>query len=166
MKTLISVALLLAMVAVSDYPGIQGAISASDIGPKEKITVYYARVSCPTGCPGYTMTIRPDRSVEYEGTEFTRVLGKRTYTISAKAYKAIVDAIRRARVERLANEYKSVPGRDEGTAILRVSWGGKEKQINHFLPSPNAPQALLDLEEAIVNNAYPREGRASQSTSN
>jgi hypothetical protein len=106
------------------------------------------------------MLIRPDRSVEYEGKENTRILGKRTYTITAEAYKAILDAIKRARVERLADEYQSVPGRDAGTAILRLSWDGKTKQINHFIPSPDAPEELIELEEAIVKNAYPTEKAA------
>ena len=114
------------------------------------------------GGPGYSMMIRPDRSVEYEGKENTQVLGKRTYTISAEAYKAIIDAIKRAQVERLADKYESVPGRDGGTVILRLSWDGKTKKIIHFIPSPNAPDELIDLEEAIVKNAYPKEKLAPQ----
>jgi len=98
--------------------------------------------------------------VEYEGKEFARIQGKRTHTISAEKYKAILDAVKRARVERLADEYKPVPGRDAGTIILRVSWGERTKEIIHFLPSPDAPEELTDLEEAIVKNAYPSEARA------
>jgi uncharacterized transporter YbjL len=101
--------------------------------------------------------IRPDRSVEYEGRENTQVIGKRTYRISAEAYKSIIDAIKRAQVERLADEYESVPGRDGGTVILRLSWADKTKKIIHFIPSLNAPEELVDLEAAIVQNAYPRE---------
>jgi hypothetical protein len=71
-----------------------------------------------------------------------------------------VDAVKRAQVERLANEYKPVSGRDAGTIILRVSWGERTKEIIHFLPSPDAPEELTDLEEVIVQNAYPREQRA------
>jgi hypothetical protein len=36
-----------------------------------------------------------------------------------------------------------------------VSWDGRTKEIIHFLPSPEAPQELLELEEVIVKNAYP-----------
>jgi hypothetical protein len=98
--------------------------------------------------------------VEYEGKEFARLQGKRTYTISAEAYKAILEAVRRAKVERFADEYKPVPGRDAGTIIMRFAWKGKTKEIIHFLPSPDAPEELGELEEAIVQNAWPREGRA------
>jgi len=167
MKTLIAVSLLLAISSVSSWsaaprtsehaPEVSVPKSAPEIDPQEKITINYDRVSCPTGCPGYSMVIRPDRSVEYEGKENTRVLGKRTYTLSAEAYKAIVDAIKRAQVERLADEYEAVPGRDGGTVILRLSWGGKTKKITHFIPSPNEPEELIALEEVIVKNAYPRE---------
>ena len=110
--------------------------------------------------PAFSLTIRPDRSVEYEGKEFARIQGKRSYTISAEAYKAILAAVRRAKVKRLADEYRPVPGRDAGMAILRFSWNRKTKQIIHFLPSPDAPEELGELEEAIVQNAYPSEGRA------
>jgi hypothetical protein len=166
-KTLISVTLLLAMALVGNSRTAgEAATSASEIEPNEKITIYYGRVSCPNNCPAYEMTIRPDRSVEYEGKQHTRVLGKRTYKISAEAYQAIVVAVRRAKVERLKDKYESVPGRDEGTVILHVSWAGTTKKINHFIPSPDVPEELIGLEEAIVRNAYPSEERASQPTPN
>jgi hypothetical protein len=171
MKTLISVCMLLAMSSFSSWSATRASENTPEVrvtkstpvtDPIEKITINYDRVSCPTGCPGYSMTIRPDRSVDYEGKENTRVLGKRTYMLSAEAYKAIVDAIKRAQVERLADEYEAVPGRDSGTVILRLSWGGKTKKITHFIPSPNEPEELIALEEAIVKNAYPTEKPASQ----
>jgi hypothetical protein len=162
MKFLISVILILALTSVSTCRDATRVVqSASEDNSKEKVTIYYARVSCPTGCPAFSLTIRPDRSVEYEGKEFARLQGKRTYTISVAAYKAILDAVRRARVERLADEYKPVPGRDAGTAILRFTWNGKTKEIIHFLPSPDAPEELGELEEAIVQNAWPSEGRVN-----
>ena len=167
MRTLISVSLLLMISSVNSWsaaprasentPEVRAPKSAPEIDLQEKITINYDRVSCPTGCPGYSMVIRPDRSVEYEGKENTRVLGKRTYILSAEAYKTIIDAIKRAQVERLADEYEAVPGRDGGTVILQLSWGGKTKKIIHFIPSPNEPEELIALEEAIVKNAYPRE---------
>jgi len=161
MKLLISVILLLTLASVGtrrDAARVAQSAPADNSG--EKVTIYYARVSCPTGCPAFSLTIRPDRSVEYEGREFARIQGKRTHTISAEKYKAILDAVKRARVERLANEYKPVPGRDAGTIILRVSWDERTKEIIHFLPSPDAPEELTELEEAIVKNAYPSEARA------
>src|SRR5205085_3227330 len=155
-KTLISVTLLFAMALVGNCRNAgEAATSASEVDANEKITIYYGRVSCPNNCPAYEMTIRPDRSVEYEGKEHTSVLSKRTYKISAEAYNAIVVAVRRAKVEQLKDEYKSVPGRDEGTVILHVSWGGKTKKINHFIPSPDVPDELTELEAAIVKHAYP-----------
>jgi hypothetical protein len=163
MKILISVLLLLAMASVGNFSdATRAATSASEGDSNEKITINFERVSCPTGCPAFSIKIQPDRSVEYEGREFAKVQGKRTYTISVEAYKAIVNAVRRAKVEQLASEYKPVPGRDAGTIILRVSWNGKTKQIIHFLPSPDAPEALGELEDAIVNNAYPSQGSGSQ----
>jgi hypothetical protein len=166
MKTVLSVILLLAMASVSGSRYAPRAESVSGDNSEGKVTIYYGRVSCPNNCPAYEMTIRPDRSVEYEGKEFTRVLGKRTYTISDESYRAIIDAVERAKVERLKDEYENVPGRDEGTVILRVSGDGKTKQIIHFVPSPDVPQELTDLEKAIVENAYPREERAPKAKPN
>lgn len=167
MKILISVSLLLAMASVSscgiapsasgNAPEVRIPQSTPNVDPKGRFTIYYGRASCPNSCAAYQMTIRPDRSVEYEGQEFTRVLGKRNYTISAEAYRAIIDAVERAKVERLKDQYDNVPGRDEGTVTLRVSWDGKTKEINRLLPSPDVPEELTDLEKAIVKNAYPKE---------
>lgn len=165
MKTFMSVILLLVMASVSNYRDAPRAESVSGDDSREKVTIYYGRVSCPNSCPAYEMTIRPDRSVEYDGKEFTRVIGKRTYTISAESYRAIIDAIERAKVERLKDEYENVPGRDEGTVILRLSWDGKTKQIIHFIPSPDVPEELTELEKAIVENAYPREESAPKAKS-
>lgn len=155
MKTFLPVTLLLAMASVGSYLGTPGAQSASGDNSNEKVTIYFGRGGCLNECSVYEMTIRPDRSVEYEGKEFTRLRGKRTYTISAEAYKAIVDAVKRARIEQLKDEYEPVPGRDAGTITLRVSWGKRTKQIIHFQPSPDAPEELADLEEVIIKNAYP-----------
>jgi hypothetical protein len=168
MNILISITLSLMMVlSVSNPHGATGtATSASEVDSNGQVTIYFERVSCPTGCPAFSITVRPDGSVDYEGKEFARLRGKRTYKISAASYQAIVKAVRKAKVEQLASEYKAVPGRDAGTIILRVSWNGKTKEIIHFLPSPNAPEALGELEDAIVKNAYPSEDRAWKSTSN
>src|SRR4051812_40571211 len=155
MKTFLSVILLLALASVGNYLDAPRAQGASENNSDEQVTIYFWRGGCPNSCPVFSLTIRPDRLVEYEGKEFARIRGKRIYKISVEAYKALVNAVRRAKVERLANEYKSVPGRDEGTVILRVSWGGKTKEIIHFLPSPDAPEELGELEEAIIKNAYP-----------
>jgi len=175
MKILISVFLLLAMASLSSCsiaPTASGSAPEAtvpqgtpSVAPNGKFTIYYGRASCPNNCPAYQMTIRPDRSVEYEGQEFTRVLGKRNYTISAEAYRAIVDAVEMAKVEGLKDQYDNVPGRDEGTVTLRVSWDGKTKVINHLLPSPDVPEELTDLEKAIVENAYPKEERAPKAKS-
>jgi hypothetical protein len=154
------------MASVSNYRDAPRAESMSGDNSIEKVTIYYGRVSCPKNCPAYEMTIRPDRSVEYEGKDHTRILGKRTYTISAESYRAIIEALERAKVERLKDEYPSVPGRDEGTVILRVSWDGKTKQVIHFVPSPDVPEELTDLEKAIVENAYPRAEPAPKAKSN
>jgi hypothetical protein len=162
MKTLLFLTLLLAMAPAGNCRNAPWPAKAGlEKDFNEKLTIYFGRGGCPFKCPVFTITIRPDRSVEYEGIENTRVLGKRTYTLSTEAHDAILNAVKRARVEQLAGQYKSVPGRDSGTLILRVSWGGKTKEIIHFLPSPEAPQELGDLEDAIVKNAYPSEGGAS-----
>ena len=153
MKTLISAAFLLAMLAADTVRNVPRAGSVSE--GDSKVTIHFERGGCPTKCSVFLLTIRPDRSVEYEGLEHTRVLGKRTYTISTEAYKAITDALGRARVDRLKDRYEGVPGRDAGTIILRLSWGERVKEIIHFLPSLDVPEELGELEDAIVKNAYP-----------
>jgi hypothetical protein len=162
MKTLLLVTLLFALAPVGNCRNpLWSAKHGPELDADKKITIYYGRGGCPFNCPVYSMTIRPDRSVEYEGQESTRVLGKHTYTISVGAYQTIINAVERAQVERLADEYKPVPGRDSGTVIMRFSWGKRTKQIIHFLPSPDLTQELLELEEAIVKNAYPSQGGKS-----
>ena len=65
-------------------------------------------------------------------------------------------------ITKLSNEQTASRGCWFGVGISnyrevgsRVSWDGRTKEIIHFLPSPEAPQELLELEEVIVKNAYP-----------
>src|SRR5689334_4824647 len=96
MKTLLFVTLLLAMAPAGNCRNAPWpARRAPELDANEKLTIYVGRRGCPFKCPVFTITIRPDRAVEYEGMEATRILGKRTYTISSEAYKANINAIER-----------------------------------------------------------------------
>ncbi|WP_199332923.1 DUF6174 domain-containing protein [Nostoc sp. FACHB-190] len=112
------------------------------------------RTACYGTCPIYKITIFPDGRVVYEGERFVKVVGKRTARISPQAVRRLVAEFNKVNYFSLANSYQG--GRtDAPSAITSLTIGKRQKTVNHYLGSPNAPQALTALEnkiDAVVNS--------------
>ncbi|MCC5636771.1 DUF6174 domain-containing protein [Nostoc sp. CHAB 5844] len=111
------------------------------------------RTACFGACPIYKITIFPNGRVVYEGERFVKVVGKRTARISPQAVRRLVAEFEKVNYFSLANNYQGGPT-DLPSAITSLTVGKQQKTINHYLGSPNAPQALTALEnkiDAVVN---------------
>jgi sterol desaturase/sphingolipid hydroxylase (fatty acid hydroxylase superfamily) len=145
-----------------DYAEVYGRVAA---GGDADVSISFERGPCLFHCATYTIEIDPDRSVTYEGKKYAPVAGRKTYTISAEAYAAIVAAVERAHVDRLRSRYEG--GHPDAPSItLRITRGDRTREIYHYLGSEDAPEELKDLEEAIDVNALPADYPRLPSTSN
>jgi hypothetical protein len=144
----------LVLVALGVLAGCAATQSRGADNRAPDVAIYFERGPCLFNCPEYTITIAPDRTVTYEGKAHAAVRGKRSFTIGAEAYQAIVDAVRRANVAALGDRYEGGPT-DAPSVVLRVTSGGRTKEIYHYLGSLDAPKGLTDLEETIDANALP-----------
>ncbi|GBE90828.1 DUF6174 domain-containing protein [Nostoc cycadae] len=112
------------------------------------------RTACFGACPIYTITIFPDGRVVYEGERFVKVVGKRTAKISPQAVRRLVAEFDKVNYFSLPSNYQGGPT-DLPSAITSLTLGRQQKTVNHYLGSPNAPQALTALEnkiDAVVNS--------------
>jgi len=106
------------------------------------------RTACFGTCPIYKITIFPDGRVVYEGERFVKVVGKRTARISPQAVKKLIAEFDKLNYLSLANSYRGGPT-DLPFAITSLTIGKQRKTVNHYLGSPNAPEALTALENKI-----------------
>jgi Family of unknown function (DUF6174)/Domain of unknown function (DUF6438) len=112
------------------------------------------RTACFGTCPIYKISIFPDGRVVYEGERFVKVVGKRTARIRPQAVKRLVEEFEKLNYFALPNNYQGGPT-DLPSAITSLTIGKQHKTVNHYLGSPNAPQALTALEnkiDAVVNS--------------
>jgi len=125
------------------------------------------RTACFGTCPIYKLTIFPDGRVVYEGERFVKVVGKRTARISPQAVRKLVAEFDKLNYFSLSNNYQGGPT-DLPSAITSLTIGKQQKTINHYLGSPNAPQALTALENKIdtVVNSQRWVGSRNEQTPN
>lgn len=112
------------------------------------------RTPCFGYCPTYKLTITGSGKVTYEGYDFVNVKGTQTAQISSAAVQQLLTQIHQIHYFDLADRYEGGPT-DFPSALISVTIGDRQKQIYHYMGSPNAPQALTHLEnqiDAIVNS--------------
>jgi hypothetical protein len=112
------------------------------------------RTACFGFCPIYKLTVYGNGKVVYEGKRFVKVTGTRTTTISQTAVRKLIADFQKINYFKLQDSYTG-GHTDAPSAITSLTMGKKQKTVNHYLASPNAPTQLTDLEnqiDAVVNS--------------
>lgn len=113
-----------------------------------KAVITLERSACFGSCPMYKLTIYGNGKVVYEGIEYVKVKGKRTGTISPEDFSRLMNEFQRAQYFDLADSYSGGPT-DAAYVITSLKIAGKNKTVNHYLASPDAPSKLTELEKKI-----------------
>jgi Family of unknown function (DUF6174)/Domain of unknown function (DUF6438) len=123
------------------------------------------RTPCFGACPTYKLTItgdgKGDAKVIYEGIDFVKVKGKRSTKISANKFKQLFSEFQKVNYLSLKDNYQGGLT-DLPSAITSITVGKKQKKVNHYQGSPEAPKNLTDLEnkiDSIVNTRQWIEGK-------
>lgn len=147
--------LLLCVLALSLTPTPPTAGQAKlDEGLLEKVVITLKRDRCFGSCPIYTLTICGDGTVEYEGIEFVRVKGKRSYKIPRQRVRELVVEFYRIDYFSLKDSYTS---RDLGNGMVEeatdlpgtttsIKIGDAHKSVYNYY---GGPESLDRLEEKI-----------------
>jgi hypothetical protein len=139
MKRLLLASVLLltsAIVAVAQTPSAQN---------KDQITeITLERTTCFGTCPNYTVTLRRDGTITYNGIRFVEMTG--TYQGHAYGFERLAQLITSAGYFNLKDNY-SRPITDMPSTITSVVMNGKRKTITNY--ADTGPVELWGIEMAI-----------------
>jgi hypothetical protein len=124
----------------------------ADGGEVELITL--ERQPCFGFCPVYTLSIRGDGTVEYDGGQNVEVTGPQTATIDPAAVQSLADSMIAAGYLDWENEYLNQDFTDAPYVITSITLAdGTTKTINHYHGDQSAPEALTEVEVLIDETA-------------
>ena len=110
------------------------------------IEITLERTACYGTCPVYSVIIDGEGHVVYEGKQFVRIEGVRTYTIPQEDVKELVAMFYGIDYFSLDDRY-DVPITDNPTIITSIKIGDKKKTVSNYANS--GPTRLHELEIKI-----------------
>lgn len=112
--------------------------------------VSLSRAACFGMCPVYTVTLYDDGTVEYEGKEHVKTVGRKTATIDRAAIAKVKEAIAASGIQRLdAHCCDCLDMTDHPTAVIGFESDGQWKTITDYHGCMKAPRAVRELEETL-----------------
>jgi membrane dipeptidase len=123
------------------------------LGPKQAATTPAAgpieitieRTACFGVCPDYKVSIKGDGTVTYEGHQFVRVTGTRTWKIDPAAVAALASEMQQAGYFDLQDEYVARVT-DNPTTWTSLTMSGRTKRIKDYVAGP---PKLKEIESKI-----------------
>jgi len=107
------------------------------------------RGACFGACPIYTVTIRGDGSVTYQGQRFVEAMGEQSDRVTPQAFAGIIAKANAARFFDLRPEYRAQIT-DIPTYVITVTLDGRtHRVVDYGGVSAGMPQAVRALENEI-----------------
>jgi ABC-type amino acid transport substrate-binding protein len=125
------------------------------VSTKETV-IKLERTACRGKCPVYTLTVKGNGTVIYEGKDFVQTKGVKEATISQDEIKKLVSEFEKVNYFSLSDSYTQVVITDFPYVTTSITAGGKTKTIRHYHGDLDAPKSLKELEDKIdeiVNSA-------------
>jgi hypothetical protein len=129
-----------------------GGFSGGTQQPVDATTVITLdRTECYGACPSYSLTIRGDGTVAYQGRRFVKAVGAASSQILVSAVQALVDEMVRADYFNLSVPATCAQGiwTDAPTATTSLTLGGRSHTVENYHGNPCAPAALAGIEDGI-----------------
>ena len=134
------------LAAATATPNQRTLKQSQQVLPQAAMTL--ERTACFGFCPIYKLTVYGNGKVVYEGKRFVKVTGTRTTTISQTAVRKLIADFQKLSYFKLQDSYTG-GHTDAPSVITSLTIGKKQKTVNHYLPSPDAPPQLTELENKI-----------------
>lgn len=146
------------VVAASATPDSGAAIATQTVdsgatdaaaGPSFEITL--SRSMCYGVCPAYTVSIRADGTVTYDGDKYVKVHGTVVDHVSAAAARTLANRFDAAGFDGLSVPQSCPRGMvtDNPTFVLTYVHDKTKHVVNHYAGNSCAPKVLADLEDAV-----------------
>jgi hypothetical protein len=111
----------------------------------DRVQISLERTACFGKCPDYVVTLGWDGTVHYEGRQFVRVRGARTWKIDPAVVYALARDMEKAGFFEWNDEYTALIT-DLATTYTTLSVGPRTKKIKDYY---GAPPALKEFEARI-----------------
>lgn len=121
----------------------------------DSILIELERTACLGSCPVYSVALRGDGSVQYQGKNFVKQTGTARATVPTAVVRGIVDAADAANFfglpARYAHGEPTCPlyTTDSPRTFISITAGGRTKRIEHDYGCENSPKALVALAARI-----------------
>lgn len=101
----------------------------------EDLLITLTRSLCYGTCPAYTLSVKSDGSVLFEGEKFTKTVGKAEAKISGEKVRQLMKEFEDADYLNLNGKYDNqncYQVTDNPSAITSIQIRGKQKSIDHY----------------------------------
>jgi hypothetical protein len=124
------------------------------------VQITMERTSCYGTCPVYTLMIKGDGTVTYEGRDFVKVKGKQVSHISQDKVRELVEKFHKIEYFSLEDSYTyklNVNGsrilvHDLPTTKTSMTIEGKTKNVDNYYGAPEKLKELEDLIDEVCNS--------------
>ena len=126
---------------------------------RDSISIELERTACLGSCPVYSVALRGDGTVRYQGERFVKREGAATAKVAPEAVQGIVDAAKAAGFFDLPARYAygeptcPLYTADSPRTFITVTAGDRTKRIEHDYGCENGPKALVALADRIDSAA-------------
>jgi hypothetical protein len=141
--------LALALLSLLAVPVTGCTDSQSSASNNKDVVITLERTACFGTCPVYSLTIRGDGTVAYEGKDFVEVKGPAETTISQDQIEKLIVEFEKADFFSLKDSYAERTITDAPTVITSITVDGKSKTVEHYHGDLSAPEKLTALEDRI-----------------
>ncbi|MEP7184366.1 MAG: DUF6438 domain-containing protein [Rhodanobacter sp.] len=117
--------------------------------PLDQVTISLQRTECLGICPGYTVRIHGDETVDYEGGGYVDVRDKHTYRIPPEQVALLVEDARKADLWSMDASYRA-PITDMPTYVITLERGTEKHEIEDYAGwMVGMPKAIRDFEDEV-----------------
>lgn len=135
---------------------LSGCKKNAEIVVEPELVIKLERTVCFGKCPAYSLTIKGDGSVIYEGKDNVRITGIQEATVESMIISRLLEEFEDADYYSLKDSYTGFGKSDMPTVYTSISLGDHTKSVRHYLGDNSAPAKLTSLEnkiDEIVNSA-------------
>ncbi len=145
MKKILVVVLIISLA----FTGLTACNAEEETVDLEGIIITLERTACYGFCPIYSLTIRGNGSVIYEGENFVETVGKAETVISKEKVEQLISEFEKSDYDSFKDSYTERTITDAPSVITSITKDGKTKTIEHYHGDFNAPEELTELEDKI-----------------
>ena len=138
------------------YSGLAAAPLPSQID-----SISLERTACHGTCPVYTVTVRHDGTVTYDGKEFVKVAGRRTRKIPVEQFQKLAREVERIGFYAFKTEYSYKENADGSaefitdmpTTFTTVQAGKLQKRVKNYYGGPDSLARLEKLIDKVTGSS-------------